>query len=125
LVREFREKKEIALKLLVRIPVISMQVINENINVCHKKFGLPAEIIQKHIEVLFEKCLVSQINKETTEIAIKLIKKYKYSYFDSLIIASALENNCKILYSEDLQHNQVIENPGNNGAGKLTIVNPF
>ena len=35
-----------------------------------------------------------------------------------LIIASALENECEVLYSEDLQHGQVIDD-------KLRIVNPF
>jgi len=38
--------------------------------------------------------------------------------YDSLIIASALEADCKILYTEDLQHNHLVEN-------KLRIVNPF
>ena len=40
-------------------------------------------------------------------------------FFDSnIIITSALENDCSILYTEDLQHEQVIE-------GKLKIINPF
>jgi predicted nucleic acid-binding protein len=38
--------------------------------------------------------------------------------WDSLIIASALENGCKILYSEDMHHNHLIEK-------KLRIINPF
>jgi predicted nucleic acid-binding protein len=40
------------------------------------------------------------------------------SYWDSLIISSALESGCKILYTEDMHHNQIIE-------GKLKIINPF
>jgi len=48
-----------------------------------------------------------------------LIKdKYKYSYYDCLIISTALLNNCDTLYSEDMQHGQLIEN-------KLEIINPF
>jgi len=43
---------------------------------------------------------------------------YKFQFYDCLIIATALENNCTILYSEDMQHNQLIED-------KLTILNPF
>ncbi len=38
--------------------------------------------------------------------------------YDSLIISTALENNCEILYSEDMQHKQIIEN-------KMVIINPF
>jgi predicted nucleic acid-binding protein len=32
------------------------------------------------------------------------------SYYDSLIITSSLESGCSIVYSEDLQHGQIIEN---------------
>ncbi|APB35038.1 Putative nucleic-acid-binding protein, contains pilt domain [Gloeomargarita lithophora Alchichica-D10] len=44
--------------------------------------------------------------------------RYGYSYWDSLIIATALQSNCNILYSEDMQHDQLIE-------GKLRIINPL
>jgi predicted nucleic acid-binding protein len=49
---------------------------------------------------------------------LNLAERYQYSYFDSLILASALEAGCQILYSEDLQDGQRIEN-------QLMIVNPF
>ncbi|SFO87434.1 PIN domain-containing protein [Hydrogenimonas thermophila] len=50
--------------------------------------------------------------------AIDIKEKYKLQYYDSLILATALENGCNILYSEDMQHNQIIEN-------QLKIINPF
>jgi predicted nucleic acid-binding protein len=50
--------------------------------------------------------------------ALNLAERYQYSYFDSLILASALEAGCQILYSEDLQDGQRIEN-------QLMIINPF
>ena len=43
---------------------------------------------------------------------------YAFSYWDSLVISSALESGCSILYSEDMQNGQVINK-------KLTIKNPF
>ena len=43
--------------------------------------------------------------------------RYRFSFYDSLIVAAALEAGCKTLYSEDLQHAQEIEG--------LTIANPF
>jgi predicted nucleic acid-binding protein len=55
---------------------------------------------------------------EVIQKALKLNSKYGYSYYDCLILASALLNDCEYLYSEDMQHNQLIE-------GKLKIVNPF
>jgi len=47
-----------------------------------------------------------------------LINRYDFSFFDALVVATALEAECNILYSEDRQHGQIIE-------GKLVIINPF
>ena len=44
--------------------------------------------------------------------------KYSFSFYDSMIIAAALECDCKILYSEDMHHGKVIDR-------RLTIFNPF
>jgi len=55
---------------------------------------------------------------QTIKQAWKIGNKYGYAYYDSLIIASALENDCTILYSEDLHHGQIIEE-------RLSIMNPF
>ena len=45
-------------------------------------------------------------------------KKGKVSFWDSLIVASAIENQCSILYTEDMQNGQIIED-------RLKIVNPI
>jgi predicted nucleic acid-binding protein len=55
---------------------------------------------------------------ETIIQALALAKKYQYAYYDSLILASALSADCSILFTEDLQHKQMIETT-------LTICNPF
>ena len=55
---------------------------------------------------------------ENTSNAIKIKEEYKLQFYDSLIIATALENSCSILYSEDMQHGQIIEN-------SLKIIDPF
>jgi predicted nucleic acid-binding protein len=49
--------------------------------------------------------------------AMTLQERYKYSFWDSLIITLAQKSGAEILYSEDLQHGQRL--------GDLTIVNPF
>jgi predicted nucleic acid-binding protein len=41
----------------------------------------------------------------------------RFSFWDSLVIVTALDAGCKRLYSEDLRHNMTIEG--------LSIVNPF
>nr|NQU91866.1 PIN domain-containing protein [Bacteroidota bacterium] len=61
---------------------------------------------------------LKQISIHTIRIGWEIRLKCHFSIYDSLIIASALEANCETLYSEDLHHNQLIEN-------KLRIVNPF
>jgi predicted nucleic acid-binding protein len=48
---------------------------------------------------------------------IDISEKWKYSLYDSMIVAAALQADCAVLYSEDLQHGQQIES--------LAIVNPF
>jgi predicted nucleic acid-binding protein len=49
--------------------------------------------------------------------ALVINNRYQFSYYDSLIIAAALEAEASVLYTEDMQHSQRI--------GSLTIINPF
>jgi len=94
-----------------------VQVINEFYNVLLRK-NIEDNVIQKKIHSQLEICSASELSLKTVFRAWKLREKYKYSYWDSLILASALENSCSILYSEDMQHGQVIED-------NLKIINPF
>jgi len=113
------EKKEISLITLENKDIIiSTQVINEFIWNMHNKFQIDIEFLRGLIDRLFNRFRVSLIEKDTIKQALDIAEQYKYSYWDSLIIASALGNDCLSLYSEDMQHDQIIEN-------KLTIVNPF
>ena len=50
--------------------------------------------------------------------ACKVADRYGYSFYDSLIIAAAIESGCSILYSEDMTHQQRIYNT-------LSVINPF
>ncbi|RLD52169.1 MAG: DNA-binding protein [Bacteroidetes bacterium] len=113
------KKQKVAEKIVQSGTVfISTQVIQEISNVLSKKFKLNwTEIIMAISEISASYSVV--VNTPDSIIgACKIANRYKYSFYDSLIIASALKSNCKILYTEDLQHNQLIEN-------KLRIINPF
>ncbi len=114
------EKKQAVLKYIQSnySPVISIQVINELSNVLYKKFKLNPKEVLEVIEELEEYLDTVTIDLNTIKSAHFIKEKYKYSYFDSLIIVSAIENKCEILLTEDMQHNQIIEN-------KLRIINPF
>jgi predicted nucleic acid-binding protein len=97
---------------------ISTQVISEFCNVLTKKMrfnSLKIKNLTSEFDLYFN---IFTVNKNTAEKALDILDRYGYSYYDSLILSSALESNCSILYSEDLQHGQVIEN-------SLKIVNPF
>jgi len=113
------EKQQISEKLANQYsPIISIQVLNEICNVMIKKLNFGLQTVSKVIGELTEYCIVKTITTETIQSAVKLVEKYKYSYYDSLIISSALENQCNKLYSEDMQHGQFIEN-------QIKIINPF
>jgi len=58
------------------------------------------------------------ITLDTQGEAIAIAERYGYKIYDALIVASALEARCTILYSEDMQDGQVIQS-------KLTVRNPF
>ncbi|OHD14277.1 MAG: hypothetical protein A2086_09595 [Spirochaetes bacterium GWD1_27_9] len=112
------DKKNISNSLINENPIISVQVINEVINICLKKLKLSKDESFDIGRFLIKRCVVSSIEITSIKFAMSISKSYQLSYWDSLIIASALENDCSILYSEDMQHNQIVEN-------KLKIVNPF
>ena len=99
--------------------VISFQVAQEFINFAIKKASHPmtnAQAQKYFLKVL--KPLISVNSSASLYIsALSLNERIKCSWYDSIIIASALEASCTILYSEDLQHGRVIEG--------LKIINPF
>jgi len=65
-----------------------------------------------------EKCSVQPVILSTIKLAQNLVGKYDLQIFDGIIIAATLEADCDILYSEDMQNGQIIED-------MLKIVNPF
>lgn len=98
--------------------VISTQVINEFINVMRKKRAVPIENLQRVIGELASIFTISLVTIETINHALAISQNFKYSYFDSLIIASAIQNSCSVLYSEDMHHKHMV-------SKELVILNPF
>jgi predicted nucleic acid-binding protein len=112
------EKRLTALKIIASKPVISAQVLNETANTLQRKLKFSPQTIHTILTRLIAECDVVAIQAETSLSAIIIMERYRFSFYDSLIIATALAANCTTLYSEDMQHAQLIEN-------KLSIVNPF
>ena len=111
-------KRNISESLILDRPIIGSQVISEFLNVTKRLLKLPKNELMDKANKLFRVCEIVSMNQMTITKAKDLIIKYDFQLFDSLIVASALQSNCTILYSEDLHHNLLVEN-------QLRIINPF
>ena len=99
--------------------VISTQVLQEISNILGCKYRLDYLSIKETLrECIYSNNEVYTNNRQTIFKACDIAERYQFSFYDSLIIAAALASNCSVLYSEDLQNNQLIE-------GVLTVINPF
>jgi predicted nucleic acid-binding protein len=63
-------------------------------------------------------CNVEPVTMATHDRGLSINQRYGFSLYDSMLVASALIVNVKLLYTEDLQHGQVID-------GQLRVVDPF
>jgi len=98
--------------------MLSTQIISECSNVLRRKFNWTYPEIRETLEFVLKISALLNVSVDTIQQAWLIAEKYSYSYFDSLVLASALESSCDVLYSEDMQAGQLIEN-------RLTIINPF
>jgi predicted nucleic acid-binding protein len=96
---------------------ISTQVLNEVYSAL-SKHKVSHKEIAKYILELQEIFPVMAITTAIINDSLHLKEKYRYSWWDSLILASALESGCGTVYSEDMQDGQLIED-------RLAIKNPF
>lgn len=98
--------------------VISVQVLNEVANVLLKKFQQSEAEVKSRLEQIAFQSEVVTLQDVMTFHALDLKSHYQFSWFDSLIVAAALESECTFLFTEDLQNGFLIE-------GRLRVVNPF
>jgi predicted nucleic acid-binding protein len=111
-------KWEIAFKLINNNQfVMSTQVLSEYYAALLKN-KVDDKLIQDNIGLLIKNHEICAITVIVIQLTHQIKLKYHFSYWDSLILATALENKCTQLYSEDMQHQQLIEN-------RLQIINPF
>ena len=96
--------------------VLSTQVFQEFFASAVKKLGIDPAVARRTIE-LYGTLQVVTIDLPDILAAIDLQRLHQYSFWDTLIIRAALSARCSILYTEDLQHGQVIDG--------LKVVNPF
>ena len=110
------EKRNASIALFKKyICATSTQALNEFSNVYLKKYKIPNDEVKRLIGSIIKSCDIQLITEQIICSAIDLNTKYGYSYYDCLMLASALDSNCNTIYSEDMNDGQVIE-------GKLEII---
>jgi predicted nucleic acid-binding protein len=98
---------------------VSVQVLNEFVDVVRRKAKMPWDEVRFAIQNIKALCPDPlPVTLDTHREALAIAQRYGYRIYDALIVASALKARCTILFSEDMQDGQVIDKT-------LTIRNPF
>lgn len=98
--------------------VVSTQVLNKICNILTRKFPTPFADIKKYITDIVQFSDTVIVDDAIVLRALDYHFRLSISYFDALMVAAALEANCKYLISEDMQDGLIIEN-------KLRILNIY
>jgi predicted nucleic acid-binding protein len=98
--------------------IISVQVFNEVANAARRKMRLSWAETRELLETIRGLLTVRPITVEVHETGIDLAERYGLSTYDAMIAASALDAQCDILWSEDMQSGAIL-------AQRLRIANPF
>jgi predicted nucleic acid-binding protein len=112
-------EKTLARALVEGSGVISYQVVQETLNVITTKLNVPASSsdAQRFLEKVLRPLWRIMPSENLFANAIAIQSRFRFAFYDALIIAAALEAGCSRLLTEDMQHGQRIEG--------LTIENPF
>ena len=99
---------------------VSYQVIQEFANVARKKFitRLGADDCKTFIDAAMQPMNRVASSTQLVHEALNLQDELKYSFYDCVMLAAALQAGAATLYTEDLQHWQLVR-------GTLRIANPF
>ncbi len=99
--------------------VVSYQVVQEFFRVALRRFVKPMrpEEAEQYLATVFRPLLVVHSSQALYNEALQVVRRYRFAWYDALIVAGALQAQCGVLYSEDFQHGQRL--------GELEIRNPF
>lgn len=112
-------KQEKAMQLIDNNDIVlSTQVVNEVCANLLRKASYTEPEIQQTIENFQARYSIFIVTTDIIRQASVLRTSYRLSYWDSVVIATAMSAKCTIVYSEDMQNGQRIDN-------LLTIKNPF
>ena len=97
---------------------LSTQILGELYNVFRRKKLVPLDQATKILQMMIHSFAIEPIDHPKVSIALEISSRYGYTYWDSVVIATAIDCNCTVLYSEDMQHNILI-------CDRLRIINTF
>jgi predicted nucleic acid-binding protein len=99
--------------------IVSYQVVQEFFNVALRRFAKPMSSVdaEQYLSTTFRPLLAVHSSSALYGEALRIGARFRLAWYDSLIVASALEGQCDVLYSEDFQDGQQI--------GSVIIANPF
>lgn len=99
--------------------VVSYQVVQEFFNVALRKFSSPMAMAdaEQYLGTVFRPLLSVHSSQALYAEALRIQANGGFAWYDSLIVAAALQAKCDLLYTEDLQHGRRL--------GELQIANPF
>lgn len=119
-----KAKNETALSLIEQEDIeiiISNQVLNEVSNILLKKSDFTKNQIVETLQWMLDTLTLVHFSPNITLNAVDIVERYQFSFYDSLIISSAIAADCNYLITEDLQDNQIITY----STRQLKVINPF
>ena len=105
--------------LVIGNACISSQVVQECLNVAlHKaEITLPLADARAYLDAVLAPLMQVTMSEALYHRALDVRGRWRFGFYDSLIVAAALMAGCRTLLSEDMQHGQKVE--------QLTIIDPF
>jgi len=97
--------------------VISVQVLNEFVAVARRKHALEWSEIEEWLAGFRRRLQIEPLTIAVQSRAVEIARRHQVNIYDANILAAAEMAGCRIVYSEDMQHGQVI--------GGVTVRNPF
>lgn len=111
-------KADRAERIVAKGGVVSIQVLNEFVNVARRRMKLSWEEIHAFLSALRALLRVEPLTLAVHETGLRLAERYGLSTYDAMIAAAALCSDCDVLWSEDMQDGMRID-------GRLRVANPF
>jgi predicted nucleic acid-binding protein len=98
---------------------VSYQIVQEFFNVALRRFSTPmsAADAEQYMGTVFRPLWSIHSSPLLCREALHLCEEHRMSWYDSLVVAAAIQGQCDLLYSEDLQDGRRF--------GELTVHNPF